>query len=188
MCVMQGLQDGSLSFHCVLSLHTKLSTMNQSSLAISASRSCFPHILYMSTTIFYCPVSPVSESLWEVCKAEIPSPVLGGPFGQIMHLGYPFLLSISSTVFSEEILFSLTPFFSSSFSFFHLPPPKRGPYTHQTSAFPLSYIPCLNLLFIISRTMIPLFSTDFLIYIFITEKQLEVIYFCLMQFFKLLEK
>lgn len=72
--------------------------------------------------------------------------------------------------FSEEILFSLTPFFSSSFFFFHLPPPKRGPYTHQTSAFPLSYIPCLNLLFIISRTMIPLFSTDFLIYIFITEK------------------
>lgn len=72
---------------------------------------------------------------------------------------------ISFTVFSEEILFSLTSFFLSSFSFFPSPPPppKHGPCTHQTSVFPLSYMPCLNLLFIISRTMIPLFSIDFLI-------------------------
>lgn len=125
-----------------------------------------------STVHYYILLSgnPASESLWEICKAEVPSPVLGGPFVQIMRLGYPFLLSISSTVFSEEILFFLTSFVSSSFSFFPSPPPKRGPCTHQTNVFPLSYMPCLNLLFIISRTMIPPFSIDFLIYICLTEK------------------
>lgn len=169
MCVMQGSQKGVFSLCPVPHILSYLTWIS-----LLFGNQCIQILLPTDPpqVHYYILLSgnPASESLWEICKAEVPSPVLGGPFVQIMPLGYPFLLSISSTVFSEEILFSLTSFFSSSFSFFSSPPPKRGPCTHRTSVFPLSYMPCLNLLFIISRTMIHPFSIDFLIYICITEK------------------
>lgn len=170
MCVMQRSQEGACIFTVSCPPHTKLSNMNLSFFGNQCIQILLPtNALHVHYYILLSG-NPASESLWEVCKAEIPSPVLGGLFVQMMHLGYPFLLSISSTVFSEELLFSLTSFFSSSFSFFPSPPPKRGPCTHQTSVFPLSYMPCFNLLLIIPRTMIPPFSIDFLFYIFIIEK------------------